>query len=133
MITLRVCTMKSRIGMGKHGNTPIEQVIGAECESWVRYVYYNFEHIDFNDEVKKAAKVLKAAIAPLIIGLLLTTSVPSKQTYLFMVGGRVVDSAVDSNPEIKELPANTLNLLNEYIKQKTDDLYQEKEKKSQKK
>ena len=58
MITLRVCTMKSRIGAGTHGNTPIETVIAANQESWVRYVYYNIEHIDFNDEVKKAAKIL---------------------------------------------------------------------------
>lgn len=46
--------------------------------------------------------------------------VPSKQTYLFMVGGRVVDLAIEHNPDIKELPENTLNLLNEYIKTATD-------------
>ena len=50
--------MKSRIGAGTYGQYPIEDVIGAHQESWVRYVYYNIEHIDFNDEVKKAAKIL---------------------------------------------------------------------------
>lgn len=50
--------MKSRIGAGTYGQYPIEDVIGAHQESWVRYVYYNNQHIDFNEEVKKAAKIL---------------------------------------------------------------------------
>ena len=50
--------------------------------------------------------------------------IPSKKTYLFMVGGKVIDNAITNNPEIEKLPANTLNLLNEYIKAKTEDIKQ---------
>lgn len=48
--------------------------------------------------------------------------VPNKQTFLFMVGGAVVDNAIEHKPEIKELPENTLNLLNEYIKEATENV-----------
>lgn len=82
---------------------------------------------------EKAKRVFKKTLPIAIAGLLITTFIPSRETYLFMIGGRVVDSAVSGSPEVKELPANTLNLLNEYIKQKTEDLHQAKEKKSQKK
>ena len=46
--------------------------------------------------------------------------IPSKQTYLFMVGGNAVDKIVEKSPEIKEIPSNTLELLNEYIKAETE-------------
>ena len=48
--------------------------------------------------------------------------IPTKQTYLFMVGGRVIEQIVDDNPEIKELPGNTIELLNEYIKEETEEI-----------
>lgn len=35
---------------------------------------------------------------------------------------KFLDNVIEKNPDIEELPANTLNLLNEYIKAKTDDL-----------
>ena len=37
-----------------------------------------------------------------------------------MMGGRVVDQAITENPDIKQIPANTLDLLNEYIKLETE-------------
>ena len=45
--------------------------------------------------------------------------VPSKKTFLFMIGGSAVDKVVANNPEVKEIPGNTLELLNEYIKAET--------------
>lgn len=54
------------------------------------------------------------------VALLITVFTPTKQTYLFMCGGAAVDSIVEDNPEVKELPGNTLNLLNEYIKLETE-------------
>ena len=45
-----------------------------------------------------------------------------------MVGGKAVDSIVEKNPEVKELPENTLNLLNEYIKAETEKVKAKNEK-----
>lgn len=74
------------------------------------------------DAVKVSKKLMKPAIIGIIIGALLNIFVPSKETFLFMVGGKVVDSTIANKPEIKELPENTLNLLNEYIKTATEQL-----------
>lgn len=65
-------------------------------------------------------KFCTCTIIGLIIGFLATCFVPSKETYLFMVGGKVVDSAIKQNPSVKDLPGNTLQLLNEYIVSKTE-------------
>jgi hypothetical protein len=72
-----------------------------------------------NEEYRNFCKM---AFISLIIGFLAVCFVPSKETYLLMVGGRVVDSAIEQNPSVKELPGNTLQLLNEYIISKTEDV-----------
>ena len=69
---------------------------------------------------KENKKFCKWVFAGLIIGFLAVCFVPSKETYLFMVGGKVVDSAIEQNPSVKDLPGNTLQLLNEYIVSKTE-------------
>ena len=73
-----------------------------------------------DEDAKKYFHKMRVWGATALIGFLGMIFVPKKQTYLFMVGGRVVDEAVMANPEIKELPSNTLNLLNEYIKIETE-------------
>ena len=75
-----------------------------------------------SDLTNASKKLIKPAVIGIIVGALLNIFVPSKETFLFMVGGKVVDSAISNNPEIKELPENTLNLLNEYIKTATEQL-----------
>lgn len=54
--------------------------------------------------------------------------VPNKRTYLFMVAGRGIDNVVSSNPGIKDIPANTLELLNEYIKLETEEIREKRNK-----
>lgn len=75
-----------------------------------------------SDLTNASKKLIKPAVIGIIVGALLNIFVPSKETFLFMVGGKVVDSAIANKPEIKELPENTLNLLNEYIKTATEKL-----------
>lgn len=53
------------------------------------------------------------------ISSMLVIFVPEKKTFLFMVGGKAVDELVD-NTDIEEVPNNTINLLNEYIKAETE-------------
>lgn len=75
-----------------------------------------------SDLTNASKKLIKPAVIGIIVGALLNIFVPSKETFLFMVGGKVVDSAIANKPEIKELPENTLNLLNKYIKTATEKL-----------
>lgn len=70
--------------------------------------------------IKDCKRACKKSSIFLALGFLLTCFVPSKETYLFMVGGKVVDSAIEQNPSVKDLPGNTLQLLNEYIVSKTE-------------
>ena len=74
-------------------------------------------------------KWAKKSFIILLIGIFGTVFIPSKETYLFMIGGKVVDNIVKDNPQVKEIPGNTLDLLNEYIKTKTEDLRKAKEEK----
>lgn len=71
-------------------------------------------------DAKNYLYVGKRAIIALLISALGLVFCPTKQTYLFMMGGRVVDQAITKNPDIKQIPANTLDLLNEYIKLETE-------------
>ena len=52
----RILTMKSVLGIGRYNNIPIERLLLIEPNA-VRYAYYKYEAIDFNDEVKKAADI----------------------------------------------------------------------------
>lgn len=77
--------------------------------------------IENNKEgLKRAKAVCKVAFIFLALSLSLASFVPSKETYLLMVGGKVVDSVIEQNPSVKDLPGNTLQLLNEYIVSKTE-------------
>lgn len=51
---LRVCTMKSKLGVGTYPNETIERIIGAQHFRELRRIYYNYANIDYTDDVKKA-------------------------------------------------------------------------------
>ena len=71
-------------------------------------------------------KGLHLFIALLVVGAIITVFVPDKKTYLFMKGGQYVDTLVEDNPDVKELPSNTISLINEYIKAETEDVKSKK-------
>ena len=79
----------------------------------------------YEDEVKMF-KVFKKSffisIIIIIISSLCMIFVPDKKTYLLMTGAKVVEQTIENNPTIKEIPINTLDLLNEYIKEETKKL-----------
>lgn len=56
IVTLRRCTMKSRIGFGKYAACTIAEVLHTD-PSWIRQLYYTVETIDFTDDVKEAALI----------------------------------------------------------------------------
>ena len=74
---------------------------------------------DSMSEAETCMKWFKRSMIVAFLFALPMTFIPSKQTYLFMAGGKVVDDIVKNNPEVKDIPNNTLNLLNEYIKAET--------------
>ena len=73
---------------------------------------------DWYEEYPK--KIFRIITPIFIVSLLLTIFVPSKRTFLLMMGGKAVDSIVEDKPKVKEIPGNTLDLLNEYIKAETE-------------
>ena len=87
-------------------------------EMVVEYDSYGRNDEDFKFYQKGALWSLLAAII-LGCGVIVT---PDKETYLLMTGGRVVDYTIDNNPEIKEIPENTISLVNEYLKTVTNEL-----------
>lgn len=53
IVTLRKCTMRSRLGFGKYPDCTVAEIIAADRASWIREAYYTYETIDFTDEVKE--------------------------------------------------------------------------------
>ena len=94
--------------------------------SVILLIGYACEKSEGNKEADSLLKIVKKVLVVFIISLVGAVFVPSKETFLFMVGGSVVDQAMEHKPEIKELPENTLELLNEYIKTATDKVREEK-------
>ena len=50
-VRYRICTMKSRLGVGRYPDTEVGRLLEIE-PNIIRYAYYHFEKIDFVDEVK---------------------------------------------------------------------------------
>ena len=57
----------------------------------------------------------------LAVSIMLVVFIPTKKTYLFMIGGKAVDTLVDET-NIDEIPGNTIDFLNEYIKAETENI-----------
>lgn len=84
---------------------------------FIPFKYCNFDPEDH--EWDTLSKWIKRSWWIVSIACLLVIFVPEKKTFLFMVGGKAVDSLVD-HTDIEEVPGNTINLLNEYIKAETE-------------
>lgn len=51
--------------------------------------------------------------------------IPDKQTYLLMKGSKAVEEMYKNNETLQELPKNTVNLINEYVKTLTKELQED--------
>ena len=58
----------------------------------------------------------------LVVSLLGHIFTPDKDTYLLMKGGQIVDEAYKNSSDLQELPKNTAEFLNEYVKTLTKEL-----------
>lgn len=61
-----------------------------------------------------------------IIFITLAIILPSKRTYLLMMSGKIVDMTIEQNPEVKEIPEKTIELLNTWLDQETKKLLKDK-------
>lgn len=78
---------------------------------------------DYTEGDKKAFKqVSKYSTIFGIIFILAALILPSKNTYLLMMGGKVVDMTVENNPQLKEIPGKTIDLLNAWIEEETKNI-----------
>lgn len=64
MITRRVLTMRSVMGVGKFPNETVERLLQSDNAKYIRVAYYDFEQIDFVDEVKRAAGIYIEILKP---------------------------------------------------------------------
>lgn len=75
---------------------------------------------DYTEGDKKAFKqVSKYSTIFGIVFILAALILPSKNTYLLMMGGKVVDMTIENNPQLKEIPGKTIDLLNAWIEEET--------------
>lgn len=70
---------------------------------------------DTDDERKSVMRWSFRLLAIGAIAMSLHIALPSKETYLFMQIGSVVDMAVEDNPNLKQIPESTIILLNKHI------------------
>lgn len=83
---------------------------------------------DYTEGDKRAFKQLsKYSTIFEIIFILTALILPSKNTYLLMMGGKVVDMTVENNPQLKEIPGKTIDLLNAWIEEETKNIKEENE------
>lgn len=85
--------------------------------------YSNFDPDEDSDTNvwKTLTRWIKRSWAVLVVSILMVVFIPEKKTFLFMVGGKAVDTLVDKT-NIEEIPGNTIDLLNEYIKAETENV-----------
>ena len=88
------------------------------CKYVTKYEYGYGASETKEDKVNCFSRWIRRCWWILSISIVLTIFVPDKKTFLFMAGGKAVDTLVDKT-DIEEIPGNTINLLNEYIKEET--------------
>jgi len=81
---------------------------------------------EYDDNSRRAFK--KVSRISTIFGVIFIVAaiiIPSKQTYLLMMGGKVVDMTVENNPKLQEIPGKTIDLLDAWIEEETINLKNE--------
>lgn len=119
----KVCDGLNTIGIVFTVIAAIVICVLIPCKYVTKYEGYNYSQDKNKDKVETFSRWIRRCWWILSIGIILTIFVPDKKTFLFMVGGKAVDTLVDKT-NIEEIPGNTIDLLNEYIKAETDGIRQ---------
>jgi hypothetical protein len=77
------------------------------------------------DDARKCKKAFKTTAIICAVSLLVATFVPSKQTYLFMVGGNALEE-IAKNEKVQERAGKAIDLLDQYLEKKLDNSGEEK-------
>jgi len=72
-------------------------------------------------------KLNRIGIVLCILFMILRVITPCKNTIYLMAGGKLVDLTIENNPQIKEVPGKTIDLLNAWLEKETGELRPEKE------
>ena len=75
-----------------------------------------------DEDAKLFRKWIKYTSVILVVSFLGHTFIPDKDTYLLMKGGEIVEEAYKNSSDLQELPKNTAEFLNEYVKTLTKEL-----------
>ena len=78
--------------------------------------YYDPADYEEND-AKLCKKWIRTSLIVAIIATLISTFTPSKQTYLFMVGGHALEE-IANNEKVQERASHTIDLLDQYLENK---------------
>lgn len=96
------------------------------------YRFDNYEDIDsetINGELNlerlrylTLQKLNRIGLITLILSIILRIVTPSKNTIYLMAGGKLVDMTIENNPQIKEVPGKTIDLLNAWLEKETGEI-----------
>ena len=95
---------------------------------WI--VFYMAEAFDYSPDEDELKRYGKGALVSFIVCAVLslaTIFIPNKETYLLMQGSKAVEQMYNNSETLQELPKNTVNLLNEYVKTLTEELKEAQE------
>jgi hypothetical protein len=67
-------------------------------------------------------KLNRVGLIAFFIFITLKIATPSKNTIYLMAGGKLVDLTIENNPQIKEVPGKTIDLLNAWLEKETEGL-----------
>ena len=81
--------------------------------------YYNPSDYE-EDDAHVCKKWMKTSVILAVVGILVATFTPSKQTYLFMVGGHALEE-IANNEKVQERASHTIDLLDRYLENKVKD------------
>lgn len=85
---------------------------------------------NLNPDRQKYLHILKLNRIGLVTLLLLSILIvvtPSKNTIYLMAGGKLVDMTIENNPQIKEVPGKTIDLLNAWLEKEINSVENKKE------
>ena len=96
-------------------------IIAAAALLFLVIVYFSEGYYDPADYEEKDAKFCKkwmrTSLIVAIITTIISTFAPSKQTYLFMVGGHALEE-IANNEKVQERASHTIDLLDQYLENK---------------
>ena len=76
----------------------------------------------YDDDIRRFGKGALLSFIVSVILSLATIFIPNKETYLLIQGSKAIEQMYNKSETLQELPKNTVNLLNEYVKTLTEEL-----------